>query len=567
MYLITSPFKELYQNKSKVILLGHWGILPEKKENIDEIINYHWLDREKFKNDFKYLNKLIIKINYQLSDLLNSFHNTSFSKEFWCLVLNPWVSMFVSAIYDRWESSIKALSINKITHVNFLKNSQNSAPEDFNNYIRFYNDHLWNHNVFKDIFEFINSKNINIEYLKKTSSFKTRSYKNEKNFFIMLADKICSIFTKKKRIMLIDHYFSFFNYCKLSLSIGQFPRYYHEFYKKIHLPKENLESRKKLKLNLEENNFEKFISFYLPLNLPKSFLEGFRVMIENANKVSLDSDLIIIGNSNFPTELSKFWCALKKEGKSKIILNEHGGSIPIKYRYYDIHNLIFDKYISWAKPKLKNENRLTPSKLIGFEKMKLKNKDLSIITLEDSQYAYYCKNLQSSIIMEDFNQKRKLMENLRLEKIDFKIKTYKDMGWRLEDKYANLFGEKTITNKNVKSVIKQSKLVICTYPETTFLESMITGVPTVLLFMENIWNFDESHYILVEKLRQNNIIFSCPDEATKHIKNIIHNPKKWWNLKNTVDARNYFLNECGNISKNWLKEWKDYILKNNDKLN
>ena len=96
---------------------------------------------------------------------------------------------------------------------------------------------------------------------------------------------------------------------------------------------------------------------------------------------------------------------------------------------------------------------------------------------------------------------------------------------------------------------------------------MITGVPTVLLFMENIWNFDESHYILVEKLRQNNIIFSCPDEATKHIKNIIHNPKKWWNLKNTVDARNYFLNECGNISKNWLKEWKDYILKNNDKLN
>ena len=80
MYLITSPFKELYQNKSKVILLGHWGILPEKKENIDEIITYHWLDREKFKNDFKYLNKLIIKINYQLSDLINSFHNTSFSK-------------------------------------------------------------------------------------------------------------------------------------------------------------------------------------------------------------------------------------------------------------------------------------------------------------------------------------------------------------------------------------------------------------------------------------------------------------------------------------------------------
>ena len=163
------------------------------------------------------------------------------------------------------------------------------------------------------------------------------------------------------------------------------------FIKKFIFQKRIWNQGKKLKLNLEENNFEKFISFYLPLNLPKSFLEGFRVMIENANKVSLDSDLIIIGNSNFPTELSKFWCALKKEGKSKIILNEHGGSIPIKYRYYDIHNLIFDKYISWAKPKLKNENRLTPSKLIGFEKMKLKNKDLSIITLEDSNMPIIAK--------------------------------------------------------------------------------------------------------------------------------------------------------------------------------
>ena len=53
------------------------------------------------------------------------------------------------------------------------------------------------------------------------------------------------------------------------------------------------------------------------------------------------------------------------------------------------------------------------------------------------------------------------------------------MGWNLKEKYKNLFGEKYLTNKNVKSVIKNSKLIVCTYPETTFLESMCSGVPTI----------------------------------------------------------------------------------------
>ena len=64
------------------------------------------------------------------------------------------------------------------------------------------------------------------------------------------------------------------------------------------------------------------------------------------------------------------------------------------------------------------------------------------------------------------------MEILNSEKIIFKIKTYQDMGWKLDDQYKKLFGKKTIINKDIKSVIKQSKLIVCTYPETTFLESI-----------------------------------------------------------------------------------------------
>ena len=566
MLLITSPFEELYNSKSKKILLGHWCILSEKKtESFEKIVEYHWLDRDKFKKDFEYINKLTLKLNSQLSDILNDIHNTKFSNEFWYLIINPWVSMFVSAAYDRWESINKALKIFKISKVNFIKSNKNPAPKDFNNYLQFYNDHFWNHNIFKDILEFINHKDLNIKYIEKKITLKKFNYNSSKNYTKLLIDKFFSLLSKKKQVIFIDNYFSIFNFFRLSLSIGQFPRIYHEFYENILLPNENDEIRKKIKFDLNGSNFEKFISNYIPQNLPITFLEGFDVMINYAKKIKLDSNLIITGNANFPTELSKFWCALKRENKSKLILNEHGGSIPTKYRYYDIHNKIFDKQICWCKPKLKNHTKLSPSKLIGFEKIKSRNKDLSIITLETSQYAYYCQNLQSSIILEDFKQKRKFMEILNSEKIIFKIKTYRDMGWKLEDKYKKLFGKKSITNKDVKSVIQQSKLIICTYPETTFLESMVSGTPTILLFMENIWKFDDSFKKMINILHRNNIIFSCPHEAAEHVKSITNDPRKWWDKPSTVEARNYFLSECGNISNNWLNEWKDFILKNNDK--
>ncbi len=170
MQLITSPFRELYQDKSNLIFLGQWCFLAGEKTD-QEIIDYHWLDREKFKNDFNYLNKLISKTNYQLADILNKINNTSYSKEFWYMIINPWVSMFVSAVYDRWESSKKAIELSKISQVNFLESEKNLIPNDFRDYLQLYNDHLWNHNIFKDIFEFINIKEINIKYIKKKNTF------------------------------------------------------------------------------------------------------------------------------------------------------------------------------------------------------------------------------------------------------------------------------------------------------------------------------------------------------------------------------------------------------------
>ena len=567
MRLIVSPFEKLFSNDKQNILLGHWCLntkIDKKKQEL--ISSYHWQNRDKFIQDFIYLNKLVEKTNHILANELNRLHKTNYSHRFWYLLLNPWVSMFVSAIFDRWSSVEKAFHSFDISEVSFLNLKKNLPPKTFNDYLGLYNDHYWNHNIFKNIIIFLKIKNLKISNIESDyKSIGIKDFEIKKNFFKIYIDKFLSIFDKSNKVVLIDNYFHPNDLVRLSLNLGQIPRVYNEFYKKIDLPLMDKTYREKLNFYNSSNKFEEFLFNYLSMNLPISFLEGFEKIIKEANKIKIKTNLVITGNANFPTELCKFWCALQSEKKINIILNEHGGSIPTKYRYYDIHDKIFTNQISWSREKSKNEKRLSPSKLLRFQNLKSSKKNLSIVTLETSQYAYYCQNLQSSIILDDFNQKLNYLKILRIKNIKFKIKTYRNMGWNLKEKYKNLFGEKYLTNKNVKSVIKNSKLIVCTYPETTFLESMCSGVPTILLYLHDIWKFDDRFKSTVDNLYKNKIIFYSPEDAADHTEKIINNPYIWWNNKNTLIARNQFFEDCGRISPDWLDEWKKYILEKNDK--
>ena len=153
------------------------------------------------------------------------------------------------------------------------------------------------------------------------------------------------------------------------------------------------------------------------------------------------------------------------------------------------------------------------------------------------------------------------MKKLNQAKINFFIKPYNNKGWDIKERYINEFGKEKILNKDLISVIKESKLVICTYPETTFLESMISGVPTILLYLQKYWEFDKNFSSLVHNLKKNKIIFSDANLALNHIKKIKGKEEEWWQSEKVSRVRNQFLKNCGDISPEWISEWKKFIHK------
>ena len=74
--LVTTSLKQTWNN-DKMIFLGPWcdneGSFKKLNEDNFEIYKYHWDDRDKLVNDYKYLNNLYNKVLLSLILILNKW--------------------------------------------------------------------------------------------------------------------------------------------------------------------------------------------------------------------------------------------------------------------------------------------------------------------------------------------------------------------------------------------------------------------------------------------------------------------------------------------------------------
>ena len=135
--LITTAIKEV-RGDEDLILLGEWckpfdedGFWKNKQHQVHP---YHWFDPKKVAKDNEYLQEIYEKKLIQLTEDLNRFHGTDFSKRFWRILVGPWLISFVSSIWDRWECVDSFLKSNSQNQFYFkrLNLEPYQPPNDFN---------------------------------------------------------------------------------------------------------------------------------------------------------------------------------------------------------------------------------------------------------------------------------------------------------------------------------------------------------------------------------------------------------------------------------------------------
>ena len=152
-FLITTANKNTWPDiEHEKVFLGAWcfgaDIETEKQYIGSKIVSYHWDDRKKLLNDYKYLYEIYERILSDLTKILNEFHGTKKSFRYWRIVCGPWTFMYLQVLFDRHSNLISAFKENSLDEIIFLQHKSyhhvanhmaefatQISEDDFNEYI------------------------------------------------------------------------------------------------------------------------------------------------------------------------------------------------------------------------------------------------------------------------------------------------------------------------------------------------------------------------------------------------------------------------------------------------
>ena len=125
----------------------------------------------------------------------------------------------------------------------------------------------------------------------------------------------------------------------------------------------------------------------------------------------------------------------------------------------------------------------------------------------------------------------------------------------------SLSEEISSSSHNLLEAFNDSKIIVCTYPETTVFEAIYSKIPTILLYKKEYWELHPEFDDLVKKMKLANIIFSDPVSASSHINRIWNDPRLWWDSPTVIDVRKEFFDQCGRVDGDWLDQWSRFFKK------
>ena len=575
--LITSALKETWikDEKFKRVFLTTACLTYNEKEeweNLDKkVLDYHWYNRKKLKHDFNYLNKVYEEGLIHITSELNSYHGTDNSLTYWRIIVGPWFSFYVHSLFDKWEMLKKVFEKDQTYFTAFEPESKSFiVPKDYNDFLSYINTDLWNFKICSKILKSIYVHKIKPIQISKQSFLKEKikvsvfSFlkKNIKSIFELILKLISS---KNKKIFIFLRKLPFSRLVRLNFYFNQIPQtYLSTFYLKTENLNQDIIFRQKHIKFKSKNDFEKHLYENIFLDIPASYLENFHQIRTFVRAKKINPEIIITDVEHYGNDVFKIWLANQKNMEKTIITAYHGGSIPLLFNFPDQHDeIISNKMITFYKPKSTKQFQLPPYFIKKSRSYKDKGKYCSIIGFEHNRYSYKAASMPiANRALDVFNFTQKFSESLNKEIFDFiSIRPYPlDLGWNTKKRYEDFFGRSKISsNESFNSFIKSAKIIVCSYPQTTFSQVMASNKPAILIYDPEYNEYPPEAEELIDKLKSAKIIFNDPFDAASHVNLNWNNIQEWWLSDEVISARNYFYKIALKLDTNWDVEWKRFL--------
>ncbi len=586
-YLTTTGMSEIWDLDSNLLLLGPWCFTSEKNKKLLEGKSYTlvpspWKPTTKIKEAADYCNSIYENLLLQLTDILNSIHQSTYPVRYWRILIGPWLLHFIGVFYERYMRIKNVLEMFPDFYMHVLpKERCNLTSIDTFDFLAGatakVNDDYYNLKLFSLIaHELCPQKIIEIKKeLKFGSKIKhtnTCEYGWKFKIFYRLLRRIDS-FLKCPLILTDMYHLGFYDFLRLKLKTGFNKISFIIFeYSEEETSLENnysSELRQKVKLKNAPDVFQSLLYRIIHEAMPMIYMENYKFYkddIVNSGRIK------IIGSAVgwYFNERFKFFAAEAVAKGAYSIDFQHGSSygnlLALPSENISCEK---DKFYVWGWESQHHENK----KLKNLPSPRLsKIKDTYFCTKEQilfistGQVRYYYRFFtvpQSEEFASYLSDQIKLFDSIpdKIRKnVIYRPYAYHNFGWGEKERLLKKYPAINLLDKGgIIEYMQTIKLTIIDHPGTSFIEALAINVPSILYWDDNVWLMRPEAEKYFEKLRNAGILHKTPVGAAKKIIDIFDQPLTWWQSKEVQDARNAFLAQYGYSRKDWIDVWAKEI--------
>lgn len=577
MFLALTADQRFWDFDEEILFLGEWCKIYSQKEvwnNLkSQTLPYHWDNRDKLHSDHIYIDSLYEKYLIQLGSELNKILGESHNVDYWRIIIGPWLSYFIDALYDRYQSLKSAKNSGLVTSV-WICDTQKTkyVAKNFEEYISLICSDEYNLYLFSRLIESLNI----FPYTRKDYLILPLCKDNSPSNCGVIS-KIYSLYESKlankvNSVYFINSYLSNNDLLKINLKILQIPHFgilHRHFIAEVSI---NYELRSSIKFTSPSDEFEWVLSTLIPEFIPLCFIENYHVIDKIALKMYPISPKVVFTANGYDNLFFSFWIASMKEKGTHLIGTQHGGNFGscLFYSLEEHQIKICDKYITWGwnGKKYSNIFPAASGKLTNVIRKLHPNKRGEIIIIENTFPRYlhhiYCYPFSSSFashINDLNNMYRLLSENVRNI---LRIRLFPtDYGWneaqRLHDLDMSIKTESC--GKSYYDQLNESRLSIHTINSTTYLETFAANYPTILFWNPKYNEIRPEAQSYFDKLHDVGILHYTPESAAALINEIYEDPMKWWVQPHIQQAKDEFCWQFARTSDEWMVQFINIMKK------
>ena len=296
--------------------------------------------------------------------------------------------------------------------------------------------------------------------------------------------------------------------------------------------------------------------YYSIKYLPRSYLENYKTFLKSHRKIFKKRRLFIGSYSVQFDDCFKIFFAESRSNGSRYIMAAHGAGIHAsRDAIYDHFYNISDKVICSSRKAIEKKKH-TYVGLDIFKKLEHKNekdkKSKILVNFHEFSKFVFRTPVTTPPFSEEVENFKKTIKGFKLlnkeskKNLRFRVKGH--YGLNSKQRFAKVFGK--IDSINFTDSLRESKLVVCFIPQTSYIESIYNNIPTILVGNKESF-FDTSKRLkILKSLKKNNLYFDNMEQAANFINKNWNNIDFWWNSKNLQKFIKGFLKKNYDISEN-----------------